>query len=120
MILLEPYKQLEDPRGSFLGIVNTGRWEELNYIETDAGQTRGGHYHQATQELFFILEGEIEIQIGTLDGIITHVFSARKGHIFIVEPLEIHSFKCLTPSKWINVLSRKMDDKTMDFNRINF
>ena len=115
---LKPYKLLQDARGMFLGIVNTGLWKELNYIETEAGQTRGGHYHRETEELFFILEGEIEIKITSLDGLIKHVFTARKGHIFIVEPLEIHSFKCLTPSKWINVLSKKMDDKALDFYRI--
>jgi quercetin dioxygenase-like cupin family protein len=118
MKIIKPYKNFKDTRGEFFGIVNNGLWEELNYIETEAGQTRGGHYHKETQELFFILEGTIEIQLTSLDGLTKHVFTVQKGQIFIVEPLEIHSFKCLTSSKWINVLSKKMYDDAMDFYRL--
>ena len=55
MIVLEPYKKFDDARGRFFGIVNTAHWEEINYIETAAGQIRGGHYHKEKRELFFII-----------------------------------------------------------------
>jgi quercetin dioxygenase-like cupin family protein len=115
MIKLKPYKQMSDPRGTFLGIINSGHWEEMNYIETDAGQIRGGHYHKKIQELFFILEGEMEIQIDATDGRKLHSLTARKGHILIVQPLEVHTFKCLTHCQWINVLSKRIDDADPDF-----
>jgi len=117
MRILESYKHFGDMRGEFLGIINDGRWEEINYVETESGQVRGGHYHADTQELFFIIEGDIEIQVVSIDGRSIQKFTAQKGYIFVVEPLEVHIFKCLTRSKWINVLSKRMDDNKPDFHR---
>ena len=32
-----------DHRGSFLGLMNQGSWQEVNFVATQAGQVRGGH-----------------------------------------------------------------------------
>lgn len=110
----EPYKKLEDSRGSFLGIVNSGQWEEINFVETAANQVRGGHYHKKTWELFFIIDGDIEITITELGGVGMNKFTVGPGSIFVIEPFEIHSFACKTPCKWINVLSKRIDDQFHD------
>ncbi len=117
MRIIESYKHLSDVRGEFLGIINTGQWEEINYVETEAGQLRGGHYHVDMQELFFILEGDIEIQIVSIGAQVSQTFAVEKGSIFVVDPMEVHTFKCLTRSKWINILSKRMDDNHPDFHR---
>jgi mannose-6-phosphate isomerase-like protein (cupin superfamily) len=117
MTLLEPYMQQEDDRGSFTGIINSGRWEEFNYVETKAGQTRGGHYHSETKELFFILDGDIEITVVSVHGNQEQSCRVKKNSIIIVDAGEIHTFKSLTASKWINALSKKMDAKMPDFHR---
>lgn len=113
---LEAYKRFEDNRGSFLGIVNSGQWEEINFVETSANQVRGGHYHKETRELFFIIEGDIEITISEINGVGDKSFTVGPGAIFVIEPFEIHSFICKTPCKWINVLSKRIDDQFHDIH----
>lgn len=116
MKIFEPYKKFEDGKGTFTGIVNSGLWEEINYVETAAGKVRGGHYHRETRELFFIIEGDIDITVTDLDGNVTHAFSASRGSIFIIEPLEVHTFVCRTDCRWINIMSRRIDDQFHDIH----
>ena len=63
MRIIKPYLENSDNRGLFFGIINYGNWEEINYIETNSGNIRGDHYHKNTIEMFFIIEGEIELTI---------------------------------------------------------
>lgn len=115
MRILEPYKNFTDHRGIFFGIINSGQWEEINYVETKADQVRGGHYHKETRELFFVIEGDIEVTIEKLGGQSRSVFTAGKGSIFVVEPFEIHTFRCKMACRWINVLSKRIADQFQDF-----
>jgi len=117
MLLLKPYTQQQDDRGSFTGIINSGHWEEINYVETKAGQIRGGHYHAETKELFFILEGDVEITINSMRDKQEQSIHVGKGSIIIIDIGEIHTFRSLTASKWINVLSKKMDSNVPDLHR---
>lgn len=117
MLLLEPYMQQQDDRGGFTGIINSGQWEEFNYVETKAGKIRGGHYHTETKELFFIVDGDVEITISSLHDNQEQSFHVGKGSIIIVDVEETHTFKSLTASKWINALSKKMDPEIPDFHR---
>lgn len=114
MKLLTPYMTKGDSRGTFTGIINTGVWEEINIITTEAECVRGGHYHKSTVELFYILSGEIEVEVSN-DFCATETHLVRAGSIFLVEPYEVHTFRCLTACTWINVLSKKMDESSMDF-----
>lgn len=116
MKIFESYKQFTDNRGLFFGIVNSGLWEEVNYIETHSGQVRGGHYHKETRELFFIIDGEIDVTIQNLrDNNLAHII-AKKGSLFVIDPFEIHTFKCKTDCKWLNILSKRIDDQFHDIH----
>ena len=112
MTILEPYRQFADARGRILGVVNEGQWEEINFVETAAGQSRGGHFHRETRELFLIISGEIRVRIGEGPGESTHDFGP--GAVFVIEPGEAHWFESLTPCTWINVLSRRIDQACPD------
>jgi dTDP-4-dehydrorhamnose 3,5-epimerase-like enzyme len=120
MRMLLPYKQFVDNRGSFLGIINSGQWEEINYIETTAGQKRGGHYHKDTRELFFIIEGEIDITVYKIGADESVSYKVGKGAIFVIDPLEVHTFTCNTYCRWINVLSKRIDDQFNDIHLPGF
>lgn len=111
---LSPYMEKTDSRGSFTGLINSGAWEEINLIKTEAGGVRGGHYHKYTSELFYIISGEIEVEVSK-EGEDTQVHLFSGGSIFLIEPYEVHTFRCLTACTWINVLSKRMDDSSMDF-----
>ena len=113
-----PYQISKDKRGFLLGIINSDKWEEINYVETLRNEFRGGHYHKETKELFFIIDGRIEVRIRNIFHGDIESFIVTKGDIFIVEPFELHEFICLENSNWINILSKKMDDKEPDFWKV--
>ena len=112
MTILEPYRQFADARGRMLGVINEGQWEEINFVETAAGQVRGGHYHRETRELFLMISGDIRVRI-VRDGVASlHDFGP--GSVFVIEPGESHWFEALTPYTWINVLSQRIDQACPD------
>ena len=114
---LSPYTKNMDERGGFLGITRD-RWAEVNFIETGAGQVRGNHFHRETVELFFIVSGEIQITIQNVNSGKKEEFLATKGDIFIVDPMEIHTFHTLSDSQWINMLSHPLDLDNPDFHTL--
>jgi mannose-6-phosphate isomerase-like protein (cupin superfamily) len=113
---IDSYTCHNDKRGTFRGIINSGRWEEANFISTRKGEVRGGHYHKVTEELFYIINGKISIVISNLDGEKIKSFEVSEGDIFMVEPFEVHTFKCEEDSSWINFLSIKFDSETPDIH----
>ena len=119
MKIFNSYKTNSSSRGLFMGIINFGDWEEVNYIETEANQVRGNHYHKKATEVFFILEGEIDIRVAKLNGEIINDFVAKKGSIFLIEPFEVHTFVCKTKCKWVNIMSKRMDDDLGDIYKVD-
>lgn len=113
---LSPYMIKADERGGLWGITRES-WAEANFVETAGNQVRGNHYHKETYELFFIISGEIEIEIDNLRSGEHIEFCAKKGDVFIVEPYEMHTFRTKTDSQWINMLSKTLDLQNPDFHR---
>ena len=113
---LSPYTSHEDARGRFTGITNQ-RWHEVNLVETAAGEVRGNHYHRHTLELFYIVSGEVEISVeGVKTGRKTR-FTAKRGDVFLIEPFELHTFRTLSDTVWLNMLDPALDPEDMDFHR---
>ena len=113
---IKSYKEFSDMKGNFRGIINTLKWSEINYIETKKNGIRGNHYHKKTSELFFIIEGIIEVSVRKIKFSKFMKYKFKKGDIFIIEPMEIHIFKAIKYAKWINVLSKKIDDSNPDIH----
>lgn len=114
---LSPYFENQDERGGFWGITQDP-WAEVNFIETKADQIRGSHYHKETRELFFIISGEIEVVIEGLNSGEHLEMVVRKGDVFIIEPYELHTFRTISDARWINMLSRPIDQQNPDFHRV--
>ena len=117
MKIIKPYKTFKDARGALTGIINEGVWKEVNYLETEKGQMRGNHYHKSTSELFYIIDGKIEVTIKNIKTKRTKKITVEGGTILLIEPFELHTFKSKTKCKWINILSKKMDDKKPDIHK---
>ena len=116
MKILESYQRHEDARGRFLGITNQGEWREMNYLETEAGTVRGGHYHRETLELFYIIDGRVKIEIRDLEGREMARETVEGGAIVLIEPMEVHTFTALEHCRWINALSVTMDPAHPDIH----
>lgn len=109
--VISPYFTHTDERGNILGITNDENWEEINFIETEKNKTRGNHYHKNTKEGIFILEGLIKVSYLNIKTNNTWVEYYQKGDFFIIYPYINHTFLCLEKSSWINMLSKKMENK---------
>ena len=100
---IDSYFQNKDKRGNIFGIINRLNWKEINFISSQKGSIRGGHYHKKTVELFFIIEGQIEIKVGKInqEGDIAEEmkYTVKANDIFIIEPFTIHEFKVIDNSK---------------------
>ncbi len=116
---INSYFNHQDEKGSIVGLVNFGQWEELNIIESLKDAVRGGHYHLKTSELFIILEGRIEVCLENINQSKTKIVEVKKGDVFLIKPRIIHTFTILENSRWINCLSKKIDPKNKDFYRKN-
>lgn len=118
---IEPYMTQSDARGSMRGLLNFGEWREANLFRSDAGMTRGNHYHSATTEAFIMLEGGVAISLqrvidGERSGDVQTV-EARAGDIFLIEPGVCHVFEILEPTAWINLLDVVLDPARPDIHR---
>lgn len=119
--IIDRYFTHSDDRGTIEGLVNFGTWEEVNVITSEPGVERGGHYHKETVELFFILDGEIEVTLQNTDegrpvGE-SQSTTVSQGAVFMIPPGAIHLFKPLKQSRWINILSKKIDPKNPDIHQ---
>jgi len=116
MKAVKPYFSHKDSRGKILGISQFDWMREVNYIESCAASKRGGHYHKHTMELFYIIEGEINVLILNVKTKESKEFVVKGSDIFIIEPYEVHTFRILKDAKWINILSNPMDEQNSDFH----
>ena len=114
MQILNPYRHFDDSRGRMLGVINDGQWEEINYIETAAFCTRGGHYHRDTRELFLLISGTVKVRIRAHDRRDIQEFTLSGGSIFVVDPGEAHWLDTQTACAWINALSKRFDEAAPD------
>ena len=117
------YIEHSDKRGSFLGLINFGNWKEINFICSEAGTVRGNHYHENTDELFIILEGNIKVILQKVLGKKDlenkqKTFNVKEGDVFLIKKNVNHIFEIIEHSKWINVLSKKIDKEKPDIHRI--
>ena len=120
---IKQYFYHSDDRGSIKGVVNFGRWEEFNVIESESKAIRGGHYHKNTEELFIILNGMIKVTLqnvlnGKLNGEIEE-YVVKEGDVFLINKNTNHIFEILEYLRWINVLSMKIDGCNPDIVRVD-
>lgn len=118
--ILPRYFEHKDARGSIAGLLNVGTWCEMNLIASDAGATRGRHYHKETKECFAILAGRIHVVFRRplSSGGWEHAeCTFIQGEVFIVEPFVEHTFYIQEASQWINLLSKPVDSQQPDFHK---
>lgn len=113
----KPYFLKKDLRGLIYGITNNKTWKEINYLESMGNMVRGGHYHKKTHEGFYIISGKIKVTIKNLKTKNQEEFVVQKGDIFIINPYELHTFKMLKKSSWINMLTVPINPQKPDIHQ---
>lgn len=105
--------QHEDERGWFKQIVS-GKWEQMNIFLTKKGHQRGGHYHKNTTECFYVIDGEIELEVNNVATGEYSTHKSRTGGCFVVEPYESHTVTALADTIIVVLLSKKFNPKDTD------
>ena len=89
------------------GIVNFGEWKEVNLINSAEGTVRGHHYHTRTDEIFLILDGEVEVSVQKVEGGklvgVPEVSLVGPGDAFIVRSMQYHIFKLKSQARWKSI-----------------
>ena len=78
----------EDDRGKLAQLVHKG-FSQVNVLETRAGVSRGGHYHNVSREAFFVISGSVKVHLKNESGEQVEIF--HKGDFFMVFPFTVHS-----------------------------
>ena len=111
------YMNRTDERGSFMGVINTGIWKEVNFVSTHAGEVRGGHFHEETQEVIFLLKGEAKVEFQDANHPDDKVlFYLKQGEGVKVCPYILHTITYLTECEQISLLDRLFDPAKPDLH----
>ena len=114
MLKVQPTFAHSDRRGKFIEVWRGDNWREMNFFTIHEGHTRGAHYHKETRELFFVVEGEMEIRLIDVRTGSESVFRCGEGDIFTVDPYELHYLNALRETKVVSCLSLPYDEKNPD------
>jgi len=94
-VKIESPKRIFLEKGELAEIYNSSEpIRHIAYIEFPRGKTRGGHYH-ARQEYFYIIRGEMELEIADSDTKETKKVRIKEGDLISIAPKIAHRIKTL-------------------------
>ncbi len=112
--ILEPDFCFNDERGSLYQITHNP-YAQTNAVFTRAGAVRGNnHYHEGTDEIFFILSGEVEVSVSLEEKEEAYIF--KSGDMFLVPKMVQHSFEYIKDTYLIGFYENRVEkeDGTKD------
>ena len=112
--VLAPGFRRVDQRGTFVEILNDGRWESVISGEMRTGAVLGNHYHKRTRIFFYLLEGAAAVKV-------VHVRTGRRKRAslraqqgIILEVNESHSIRFVKRSVFLMLKSVRYDPARPD------
>ena len=90
--ILKPDFEFKDARGSLIQLVRTG-YTQINVITSASDSLRGGHYHGQNEEAFYILDGELRLDVHKVgERNIQETYDFKNGDMFEIPRDIVHSF----------------------------
>lgn len=80
--------QHRDARGSLVQLVNSG-YEQINVLESITGATRGAHFHKRAVEVFYVVNGSVEVKLWNKET--EETVSFCQGDFFEIHPFILHT-----------------------------
>jgi uncharacterized RmlC-like cupin family protein len=81
----------------------------LAWIDLIPGQPRGNHYHRAKQEYVYLLAGECDLVVATLEGDARETIRLHTGDLAFIAPLVVHVLKPVSPGHAVEFSPQKFD-----------
>jgi dTDP-4-dehydrorhamnose 3,5-epimerase-like enzyme len=85
-------KRWEEERGEFVQIAYQERIHHLAAFEIRKGFSRGNHYHEKKEEIFYVFEGKIKASFVDMDSLEKEERILEKGDKIRVQPRCGHLF----------------------------
>ncbi len=98
-----------DDRGKLRQLVSSG-WNQVNFINSNAGSIRGGHHHKNNREMFFVISGKFNLTL-KLNGQ-NATFVMEPEDLFIIEKNVSHSFEFLDETLLISLYDKGVIEKS--------
>ena len=112
---MKSYKNMtiQDDRGYLYEFYQKDyRSQQVNILFSHKGTVRGNHYHKKTTEIFFIINGEVEVDLYCIKEKNRKKINVTAGDEFTVDPYTVHTltFKEDTTILSFYSLAFKLDD----------
>jgi dTDP-4-dehydrorhamnose 3,5-epimerase-like enzyme len=88
-------KRWKEERGEFVQIVYNEEMRHLAVFEIRKGFTRGSHYHERKEEIFYVVHGKIEARFIDMDTLQKGESILAKGDKLRIKPRCGHLFEAL-------------------------
>ncbi len=90
-----------DDRGVICQVLSTPI-KQVNYLFTKQGAKRGCHFHKINREIFYIIDGSLNLTAVRLeDESSKTTYAFKTGDLFLVNPFVIHDFEFLEDTKML-------------------
>lgn len=114
---IKPNFEFQDERGSLTQLFREG-WSQVNFITSEKGSLRGGHYHKNNLEMFYIISGDIKLHLKDLRTGVTEEYLLTKGDMFKIKANISHSFNFLSSCQLISAYDIGVETKSgMDIHQ---
>jgi len=103
-----------DDRGTFIDLVQGGRWETVITGRMNPGAVLGNHYHKRTEMFFFVTEGSCRVDIECVTTGRRWRVGVPTGHGGYLRPYQSHAIRFEAESAFILLKSRAYDPADPD------
>ena len=101
--------EFTDERGKLVQLIHEG-YRQINVITSKKGVVRGNHYHKRNEEAFYVVSGELEVDVND------KIARFGTGDFFGIEANDRHSFRFLEDTILVSMYSDgvELPDGTKD------
>lgn len=114
MRIIKPNFEFKDNRGLLREIARDDSWRQLNFYERKKGAVSGSHYHKMMEEFFYVIEGEMKVEVVNVKTNKKEEFKVKAGEAFKIFPYESHKIVFIKDTKFVTLLSQNFDSSSPD------
>lgn len=103
-----------DERGTFLEVLNTGRWESLLSGHMKSQAVMGNHYHKRTDVFFFLTSGRAEVTCFRFDTAERTQRTLKADEGIFLKARTAHAIRFEEDSSFVMLKSARYDDAHPD------
>lgn len=103
----------KDSKGSLIEVFK-GKFSQCNILLMKKGSVWGGHYHQKTEEYFYLIDGKIKLRLNNLKNRQTKEKIYIRGDFFTIQPNTIHKIEVIESTKCLVLYSKVFSEKNPD------